>query len=241
MSKKPSDGELKVIDAIIKTHFDNLKYVCDVTFDDINTVIYSAAVTIKEHLDIKIKRLRREISHTQVILSCCVNSYTEHQRRIRERLQYKFENVKRDTLVYRVKLLTQELKTTSPKVSYHRKKIQRDRINRLFAKKPTLVYGSFREDTVEINKVPSMDEVENFWKDIWGRKVNFNGKPIWLRTLESEYCKNIKPKSYQITTTVLDTVISKIQNNKVPGIDRITRFWYKSLHSYRHELAPLFN
>ena len=86
-----------------------------------------------------------------------------------------------------------------------------------------------------------MDEVEKFWRDIWGKKVNFNEKPIWLRTLESEYCKNIKPKSYQITTTVLDAVISKIQNNKAPGIDRITGFWYKSLHSYCHELVLLFN
>ena len=194
VNKKPSDGELKVIDAIIKTYFDNLKYVRDVTFDDINTVIYSAAVTIKEYLkdvkyakvrkeepaepkwilnlDNKIKRLRRDISHTQLILSCSVNNnYTEHQRRIRERLRYKFGNVKRDTLVYRVKLLTQELKTTSSKVSYHRKKIQQDRINRLLAKKPTLVHRSFWGGTVEINKPPSMDEVEKFWNDIWRKKV----------------------------------------------------------------------
>ena len=135
------------MDAITKTYFDNLKDVRDVTFDDINTVIYSAAVTMKEHLkdvkyakvrkegpaepkwiqnlDNKIKRLRREISRSQLILSCSVsNSYTKHQRRIRERLRYKSGNVKHDTLVYRVKLLTQELKATSSKVSYHRKKIQ---------------------------------------------------------------------------------------------------------------------
>ena len=190
-----------------------------------------------QNLDNKIKQLRRDISYTQLILSCSVNTnYTEHQHRICERLQ----NVKCDTLVYRVKLLTQELKATSSKVSYHRKKIQQDRINRLFVKKPTLVYRSFWGGTVEINKAPSMDEVEKFWKDIWGKKVNFNEKPIWLRTLESEYCKNIKPKSYQITTSVLDAMISKIQNNKAPGIEQITGFWYKSLHSYCHGLV-LFN
>ena len=193
MNKNPSDGELKVFDAIIKKYFDNLKYVRDVTFDDINTVIYSAAVTTKKYLkdvkyakvrkeepaepkwiqnlDNKIQRLRRDISHTQLILSCSVNnSYTEHHHRIRERLQYKFGNVNRDTLVYGVKLLTQELKATSSKVSYHRKKIQQDRMNRLFAKKPTLVYRNFRGGTVEINKAPSMDEVEKFWKDIWERR-----------------------------------------------------------------------
>ena len=129
MNKKPSDGELKVIDAIMKTYFNNLKYVRDVTFGDINTVIYSTAVTIMEHLkdvkyakmrkedpakpkwiqnlDNKIHRLRRDVSHTQLILSCSVNnSYTEHQHGIQERLRYKFGNVKHGRLVYRVKLLT---------------------------------------------------------------------------------------------------------------------------------------
>ena len=40
---------------------------------------------------------------------------------------------------------------------------------------------------------------------------------------------------------VLDAVTSKVQNNKAPGIYRITGFWYKSLHSYCHELVILFN
>ena len=69
-----------------------------------------------------------------------------------------------------MKLLTQQLKATSSKVSYHRKKIQQDRINHLFAKKPTLVCCNFRGGTVEINKAPSMDEVEKFWKDIWEKR-----------------------------------------------------------------------
>ena len=113
---------------------------------------------LMQNLDNKIKRQRRDISHAQLILSCFVNnSCTEHQRRICERLRYKFGNVKRDTLVYRVKLLTQELKATSSKVSYQRTKIQRDRINRLFAKNPTLVYRIFRGGNVEIKKAPYMD------------------------------------------------------------------------------------
>ena len=61
VNKKPSDGELRVMDPITKTYFDNLKDVGDVTFDDINTVIYSAAVTMKEHLkDVKYAKVRKE-------------------------------------------------------------------------------------------------------------------------------------------------------------------------------------
>ena len=51
-----------------------------------------------QNLNNRIKQLRGDISHTQLILSCSLNnSYSEHQRRIRERLRYKFGNVKRDT------------------------------------------------------------------------------------------------------------------------------------------------
>ena len=117
MDKKPSDGELKVIGAIIKTYFDGLKDVREVTFDDINTVIYSATVTMKEHLkdvkyakvlkkesakpkwiqnlDNKIKLLRRDTFHTLLILSYSVNnSSTGHQCGIHEGLPFKFGNVK---------------------------------------------------------------------------------------------------------------------------------------------------
>ena len=62
-----------------------------------------------------------------------------------------------------------------------------------------------------------------------------------LSTQESEYCKNVKPESYQITTGILDAVILKIQNNEAPGIDGIIGFWYKSLRSCRNELTLVFN
>ena len=61
VNKKASDGELKVINAIIKTYFDNLKDVRDVTVD-INTVIYYAALTMKEHLkDVKYAKVRKDM------------------------------------------------------------------------------------------------------------------------------------------------------------------------------------
>ena len=73
--------------------------------------------------------------------------------------------------------------------------MQQDRINRLFAENPTLVYRNFRRGTIEINKARSMDEIEIFWKDTRAKKVNFNEKPSWPSTLKSEHYKKIKSKS----------------------------------------------
>ena len=46
-------------------------------------------------------------------------------------------------LLYRVKVLTQELKNTSSKLRYHGKKIQQDSVSCLIAKNSTLIYRSF--------------------------------------------------------------------------------------------------
>ena len=61
--------------------------------------------------------------------------------------------------------------------------------------------------------------LKNFGKTFREKKLKFNEKSSQLCTLEKDYCKNITPKSYQITNTVLDGVISKIQNNKAPRTD----------------------
>lgn len=54
MNKKPRDGQLKVVTAIIKTYFHNLKDVRYVTFDDMNPVV------LKEYIkDVKYTKVRK--------------------------------------------------------------------------------------------------------------------------------------------------------------------------------------
>ena len=40
VNKEPSDGEFKIIDAMVKAYLDNPKDARDITFDDMNTVVY---------------------------------------------------------------------------------------------------------------------------------------------------------------------------------------------------------
>ena len=52
---------VKNIVVVIKTYLDKVKDARDITFDDINTAVYSTAVTIKEHLkDIKYAKVLKE-------------------------------------------------------------------------------------------------------------------------------------------------------------------------------------
>lgn len=61
LSKTSCDGERKFIDATIDTYIDNLKEAHDITFDYVNALVFSVAVTIKEHLKyVKYTKVRKK-------------------------------------------------------------------------------------------------------------------------------------------------------------------------------------
>ena len=78
---------------------------------------------------------------------------------------------------------------------------ERKRVNKLFAHKPKSVYRSFHEDKTEVKEPPTKEEIENFWKNIWGTEGKFNESADWLKTLDNEYCTNIANKTECVITT----------------------------------------
>ena len=134
--------------------------MCIVTYDNINCLIYTSAVTLKQHLNCvflkvdednekvkepkwmnhltnKTNRLRRDIAHTDLIIKCkAFNNFTNNQNHILKRLKKKFGNTKVRTLTYNLNLLKHKLKTTSVHLIYLRKINEIKRINRQFTSKP---------------------------------------------------------------------------------------------------------
>ena len=117
---------------------------------------------------------------------------------------------------------------------------ERKSINKKFSINPKNVYRKFRGGNIKIKKIPTGEEIETFWKDIWGKKSDFNPGTPWFETLKSEYCKNAKQKQYRITSETIDKVLKKLQNGKAPGTDLIVGFWYKNLMFYKADLVYIF-
>ena len=183
MRKKPNEEELTLINLIAKEYLDKERGNKQLSFEITNSLIYSCAVTLKQHLsDVnlkstnnakstkpkwmvqlsdKINRLRRDIAHTELIQKC-KNSYTASQKRIRNRLIRKFRNIKQNTLIYHLKCLKQELKATFSHLNYQKKVSERKRINKLFANNPSSVYRSFKAGNIEIKGTPTQKEIEEY-------------------------------------------------------------------------------
>ena len=142
------------------------------------------------------------------------------------------------TLETKLALLKQDLKSKSEKSKSEKLKkekrlSQRKRINNQFFKSPKRVYRSMKGNNINVEKLPEMEEVEKFRKDIWQNEASFNDKAEYLQQLEKIYCRNVTATNYNIDRKMLDKVIKKTQINKTPGNDLI--------NGYQDQLSILFN
>ena len=261
INKKPSAEELKTIDFIATKYINLLKCNGDVTLNIIDNVMYSAAIAIKTYLydlsekknrretpkrpkwltnlDQKVTKLRKTIAHINVVLECRrSNNFTRHQLKVRENLHRKFGNTKSSNLQSKLNILNQELLATSSKIRYQEKKFERNRTN---SYNPKNVYRDFKNEKTEIKTIPPKEDIEKYWKDIWTKTAPFNDNSAWIKTLQTEYCVNATQRDYVINSKTLKEVISKLQNNKSPGIDGIIGYWFKNLNFYINDLVKLFN
>ena len=244
-SKTLSDDTIKVIDFI---SINKLNEVIKPNFFDINVLLYTAAVTANEHMgdlkekanqrpktynppkwitniENKINSLRKTIGQLTTVINCKkTERFTKHQKKLRENFRKKYGNTKQRTLDFKLTLLKQELKATCKKLKTHKKSHERKSINRRFFNNPKGVYRDFKGSNIRLEKIPTKNEVQSFWQNIWQRETKFNKSAKWLGILERTYCKNIIPTKYEIERKTLDKIISDMQLNKSPDRDLITSF-----------------
>ena len=77
-----------------------------------------------------------------------------------------------------------------------------------------------------VKELPTKESVEDYWENIWGKRLQHNENAIWINELESNYCSQVNQKTYKIDNQILEKAIAKIQNGKAPGPDGIIGYWY---------------
>ena len=258
-NKKINKNLLNKANDVMRNHLNNIE---NVTLWEINCAIYRIALTCKElnndvttsekrkigppkwitSIESSINRIRKLISCVQVVIKCKGEStFTKHQKTLLHTLKKKFDNSKMNTLETKLTSLKQELKNKSDNLRNQKRLIERKKINKQFAFNPKKIYRNMKGDKTEVDKIPTKERIEQFWKDIWQDNAIFNEKADWLKDLNDTYCKNVVNTEYKIDLQILEKSINKIQINKAPGQDRIIGFWFKNLSSYRDILAVKFN
>jgi hypothetical protein len=88
-----------------------------------------------------------------------------------------------------------------------------------------------------VNNAPGK-EVENFWREIYGKKFQHNGEAGWIK---NQYQQNPSMEWSPICAKDIADELTKMLNWKDPGRDQIPNFWFKQLTATHRHIAAIFN
>ena len=71
-------------------------------------------------------------------------------------------------------------------------------------------------------------ESQQFWSDIWGKDVLYNGNAVWLKELKKERVE-VRQEDIVITAGMVTARSEKIPNWKAPGPDGVQGYCIKKL------------
>ena len=84
---------------------------------------------------------------------------------------------------------------------------------------------------------PTLDEVEEFWANIWENDKTHNENEEWIKRLEDTQ-KELESQSWvAINAQEVTSATNKTNNWKSPGKDKVPNFWLKYLESLHEDMA----
>ena len=112
--------------------------------------------------------------------------------------------------------------------------------NRQFKTNQRGFYRNLIRDTITVDKPPSEESLENFWRPLFENEGTHNQEAQWIRDIE-RMNENIPAMPEPvITTEKVSKKLAKFSNYKKPGIDNVPNFWLKQLTSLHRHYSDCF-
>ena len=138
--------------------------------------------------------------------------------------------------------LTEELKqkvsAKTQRLSRYRKRQNQYYQNKLFRTDCKKFYNHHRQTYPILNNAPGKEEVEKFWREIYGKKFQHNGEAGWIK---NQYQQNPSMDWSPICAKEVAETLRTTLNWKAPGRDQIPDFWLKKLTATHRHIAAIFN
>jgi hypothetical protein len=91
-----------------------------------------------------------------------------------------------------------------------------------------LFYKNLTDNKTQTNNgTPNINEIKEFWSNIWSNEVQFNNEAEWIPHLENDKADSNNRHHIQISLEILLKNINSAHNWKSPEGDQIHTFWLK--------------
>ena len=205
---------------------------CEETLVTTNEVIYAGAYLITEKLNVKPKnynnrrkhkqplwkiKIEREINEIRgevAILNELLRGVKVKSRKL-NKMKKKYAMKNREDLPPLMETLKQKIQLKAQRIRRYEKRTKLNRQNNTFKSGKKKFYRELGSKQINVEKPPTRDEIEIFWKKIWGTHKEFNEwlkNTEWLKNEEAR-CNGLEKQEWNETTTAeLKDALRKTQN-----------------------------
>lgn len=196
----------------------------------------------------RMSRLERKIRSTRQLASRiqCVLGYIENGRKFTVKVRAFAHQLRASHhTLNKLKLLTikQKLADKIRILADAKRRLKRREKcvwqNAMFLSDPSRL---FQEQQPAIREAPSVEKVEEFWRDIYEKIPIINVDTPAIK-LFAEFCNNNAQASEEcppISELEVKNAITGTKNFSAPGWDGINNYWWKKFTSTHHHLARIF-
>jgi len=156
----------------------------------------------------------------------------------RTRLLKKCNIEEKENLDQVIEELKQKVSAKTQQLYRYRKRQNQYYQNRLFRIDSKKFYNFLTQTYSNMENAPGKEEVENFWRKIYGKGVQYNGEAHWIK---NQYQQNSSMEWSQVCDKDVAEALRTTLNWKAPGEDQIANFWLKQLTATHKHIAALFN
>lgn len=153
--------------------------------------------------------------------------------------KYKIEN--KETIPIIKEELKQKLQVKAQRLRRFTKRNKFYRQNKIFETDAKKFYREIGKSEITVDKIPTENEVHEFWNKIWGNEKGHNENADWLKHLETNTNDIPEQQWDNITTDEIGKALKKSHKWKSPGIDQVPNFWLDTLISTHEKIASNFN
>jgi hypothetical protein len=118
------------------------------------------------------------------------------------------------------------------------KRRNQDYQNKLFRTDCKKFYDCLRQTYPNVKNAPDKEEVEKFWAEIYGKKVQHNEEACWIK---DQYQQNPSMECSPVCGKDVAEALRKTLNWKFRGRNQIPNFWLKQLTGTHKHIAAIFN
>ena len=183
----------------------------------------------------------RKLQFFKAVESCTGGYGRFRCQRVKERKRkqmLKRYNIRNPTdLTTAKEVLKQEIQAKAQRIRRFEKRAKFFRQNKIFKQDAKKFYRELGKKRIDVTEPPTLDEVEEFWANIWENDKTHNENAEWIKRLEDTQ-KELESQSWvAINAQEVTSATNKTNNWKSPGKDKVPNFWLKYLESLHEDMA----